>query len=94
MIRSRLGALACAVLTTVAVGACARPAPQAPPPADAGVALPGDFGGSGPGTLLKATTLPLVDRRLVAASSIAAEDDSPDPRGTLPVIAASIPRNV
>lgn len=72
MIRSRLGALACAVLTTVAVGACARPAPQAPPPADAGVALPGDFGGSGPGTLLKATTLPLVDRRLVAASSIAA----------------------
>ena len=46
---------------------------SAPPPsADVGIGVPGDFSGSGPGTLIEATKLPMVDRRLKAVSSIAA----------------------
>jgi pimeloyl-ACP methyl ester carboxylesterase len=62
------------VLTTaVVVTACNRKAPAAPaPPPDAGVSIPADFSGAGPGTLLKATTMPVVDRRLTAMTSVAA----------------------
>ena len=72
----RRGAAACALLAiaTLMLSACAdRPgAPPAPPPADTGVALPGDFGGAGPGTLTEATSMPLVDRRLKAVTSVLA----------------------
>lgn len=37
-----------------------------------GVALPGSFGGEDPGSLLTAETLPTIDRRLSAVSSVAA----------------------
>jgi hypothetical protein len=37
------------------------------------MSLPGDFGGSGPGTLVAATTLPTLDRRLEAVTSVAAK---------------------
>ncbi len=47
-------------------------APTPPPSADVGVGVPGDFSGSGPGTLVEATTLPMVDRRLKAVTSVAA----------------------
>jgi acetyl esterase/lipase len=41
-------------------------------PTPSGIALPGDFSGSGPGTLKSATKLPTVDRRLIRMSSVAA----------------------
>ena len=68
-------ALACSMVPIVLVGAaCGRhsAAPMTTQPADAGVSLPGDFGGTGPGTLVKATTMPTVDRRLKSATSVAA----------------------
>jgi pimeloyl-ACP methyl ester carboxylesterase/predicted small lipoprotein YifL len=71
----RRTAAACALLAVVLVLAgCGnrQAAPPAPPPSDTGVALPGDFGGAGPGTLIAATSMPLVDRRLKAASSVLA----------------------
>jgi pimeloyl-ACP methyl ester carboxylesterase len=46
-------------------------APATPPPANVGVGVPGDFSGSGPGTVVKATTMPMVDRRLKAVTSVA-----------------------
>ncbi|MCV7421986.1 lipase [Mycobacterium yunnanensis] len=40
--------------------------------AESGAALPGSFGGQDPGSLLSANTMPTVDRRLSAVSSVAA----------------------
>ena len=62
------------LVIALVVGACGKRTaePPPPPPADAGVSLPGDFSGSGPGTLVKATTLPMVDRRLRAVTSVLA----------------------
>lgn len=71
--RSRIAV--CAVLAAgLLSAACGVPdAPSSAPAAtDAGVSIPGDFTGSGPGTLLSATTLPLVDRRLKAVSALIA----------------------
>jgi alpha-beta hydrolase superfamily lysophospholipase len=48
---------------------------SAPPPAPAaasGVPLNGDFSGSGAGTLLSASTMPTLDRRLLEVTSLAA----------------------
>lgn len=48
---------------------------SAPPPAPAaasGVPLNADFSGSGPGTLLSASTMPTLDRRLLQATSLSA----------------------
>lgn len=73
--RRRIAAAICAALTVTAlVGACAKDTTPPPPPApaDAGVDLPGDFSGSGPGTLTSATTIPLIDMRLKSVSSVAA----------------------
>jgi Secretory lipase len=72
--RGRAAGVLCLVLTTaLVVAGCNRKAPAAPaPPPDAGVSIPADFGGAGPGTLLKATTMPMLDRRLTAMTSVAA----------------------
>lgn len=73
MSRLRAAVLALAA-TTLLVAGCAERGGGAPPPPppDAGVALPGDFGGAGPGTLVEATSLPLIDRRLKAVTSVLA----------------------
>lgn len=62
--------VACALLAiaTLAMAGCADRDTAAPPP-DAGVTLPGDFSGEGPGTLVDATSLPLIDLRLKAVTS-------------------------
>ena len=61
------------VLAAVAASACSRGSvPTSEPPAAAGLSVPGDFSGSGPGTLVNATTLPTLDLRLKAVTSIAA----------------------
>lgn len=68
-------ALTCgALLVSGCIVACSSDE-AAPPPGTAarqGISLPGDFGGTGPGTLMTATTLPTVDRRLTAVASVAA----------------------
>jgi len=73
---SRAVALVCAVVAVVAVSsACdtqSRTDSAAPEP-DAGMPLPADFSGSGPGTLVAANTMPTLDRRLRAVTSVAAK---------------------
>ncbi|MCW2515231.1 MAG: Secretory lipase [Mycobacterium sp.] len=57
----------------VVASACNRsPVPSSAPPSDAGLSLPGDFSGTGPGTLVKAATMPTIDLRLKSATSVAA----------------------
>lgn len=46
--------------------------PVAPPP-NAGLALPADLSGSGPGTVTAAVSMPTLDRRLISATSVAAK---------------------
>ncbi len=73
--RFRPMTLAFAVLLTgMSLTACGDDAPAGPPEPAAlsGVELQGDFSGSGPGTLKSASTLPTIDRRLRATSSVAA----------------------
>ncbi|WP_319456310.1 MULTISPECIES: lipase family protein [unclassified Mycobacterium] len=71
---TRAGALLCAILATVVVSsACGEPPTESASSPDAGMSLPGDFGGSGPGTLVAATTMPTLDRRLEAVTSVAAK---------------------
>ncbi|MCW2519556.1 MAG: lipase, partial [Mycobacterium sp.] len=68
-------AAAVCVLAAIALtaSACDRASEASTPPsADAGLSLPGDFSGSGPGTLVKATNLPTIDLRLKAVTSVAA----------------------
>ncbi len=70
----RTAALVCLALATVLfTSGCDRNADAAPKPAAlSGMELRGDFGGSGPGTLKSANTLPTIDRRIRAATSLAA----------------------
>lgn len=42
-------------------------------PAGAGLSLPADLSGSGPGTLIAATSMPTLDRRLTGVTSVAAK---------------------
>lgn len=71
---TRAVALLCAIIATVVVSsACDKPPTEPAPSPDAGMSLPGDFGGSGPGTLLAAATMPTLDRRLEAVTSVAAK---------------------
>ena len=68
-------ALACLVLVTGIVSACGKDqAPQQEPAAAQGMHLNADYSGAGqePGALSDATTLPTIDRRLRAATSLAA----------------------
>lgn len=65
-------ALVCLVVSmAVITPACGKDAPSRPQ-AESGAELKGDFGGTGPGTLLDARVLPTIDRRLRAATSTAA----------------------
>ena len=69
---SRRIALACLILPIALLApACGHDSPAPTPQAETGVALNGDFSGTGPGTLLDARTLPTIDRRLRAGTSIA-----------------------
>jgi pimeloyl-ACP methyl ester carboxylesterase len=73
----RTGALVC-VVAAIALFAMEHEhnaTASAPPPAPAaasGVPLKGDFSGSGAGTLLSASTMPTLDRRLWGVTSLAA----------------------
>lgn len=71
---TRTMALVCLILSAAVIAsACGRDAQAGrKPAAEAGLELNGDFSGSGPGTLHAANTLPTVDRRLSAITSIAA----------------------
>ena len=71
---TRSAALVCLIVSVaVTASACGHGSQAAPKPmAETGVALKGDFSGSGPGTLLAASTLPTLDRRLRAITSVAA----------------------
>jgi pimeloyl-ACP methyl ester carboxylesterase len=73
--RRLAAAVVCSALlaTALVVTGCGRNTPAAPgPPPDAGVKIPGDFSAAGPGTLVDATTMPMVDRRVKAVTSVAA----------------------
>jgi alpha-beta hydrolase superfamily lysophospholipase len=76
MNRAHIGsALAClAVAAGLAVSGCGDDAAEQPPSAVTGMRLDADYSGAGqvPGALTEATTLPTIDRRLRAASSMAA----------------------
>ena len=71
---TRTMALVCLILSTAVIAsACGRDAQAASQPAaETGMALHGDFSGSGPGTLHSASTLPAIDLRLSEVTSIAA----------------------
>lgn len=60
-----------AMLAMVSCSALQHPPVPARPEVGA-MALPGDFSGSGPGTLASAVTIPTIDRRITAVSSTAA----------------------
>lgn len=58
------------VMAVCVLVGCGQSQPAAPPPE--GMSLDGDFTGSGPGTLKSAETLPTIDRRVRAVTSVAA----------------------
>jgi len=71
---NRTAALLCLILSiAVVASACDTDTqPKHDSVANSGPQLDGDFSGSGPGTLSSASTLPTVDRRLRAVTSVAA----------------------
>jgi len=71
---TRTVALVCLILSTAVIAAaCGRDAQASrQPAAETGLALNGDFSGSGPGTLHSANSLLTIDRRLSEITSIAA----------------------
>jgi alpha-beta hydrolase superfamily lysophospholipase len=69
----RKAALTCLMIAiVVTASACGTGHPAPKPAAESGLELNADFSGSGPGTLSAANTLPTIDRRLRAVTSIAA----------------------
>ena len=64
-----IAVLAGGMLTACSGGSDAR---EPAPAGQSGMPLPADFSGSGPGTLVTATSLPTIDRRLSAVTSTAA----------------------
>jgi pimeloyl-ACP methyl ester carboxylesterase len=63
------------LLAAVTASGCGNGEQADPPPepaAEAGMPLQGEFGGTGPGSLLSANTLPTIDRRLKQMTSVAA----------------------
>jgi hypothetical protein len=71
---SRTVALLVAVVAIAVSSACdGQSAGPAAPPPDTGMSLAADFSGSGPGTLVSANTMPTLDRRLSAVTSVAAK---------------------
>lgn len=71
---TRATTLLCLIVSVAVIASgCGHDSQATPKPeAETGVALNGDFSGSGPGTLLAAYTLPTIDRRLRAITSLAA----------------------
>jgi pimeloyl-ACP methyl ester carboxylesterase len=63
---------ACVAAVSLLATGCGDDAPQRSSTPPSGLELPGQFGGTEAGSLLSATTMPTVDRRLSAASSVAA----------------------
>lgn len=63
---------ACVAAVSLLATGCGDDAPDRSSTPPTGVELPGQFGGTEAGSLLSATTMPTVDRRLSAASSVAA----------------------
>lgn len=74
---SRRLALICLTTSIALIGtACGNGDASAPvPQAETGVALHGDFSGTGPGTLLEARSLPTIDRRLRQLTSLASRTE-------------------
>ncbi|MCV7251013.1 lipase [Mycobacterium hackensackense] len=65
-------AVAVLISATLLLAGCGHPAPAAKPTPTFGPALPGDFGGSGPGTLVSANTLSNLDPVLREKTALAA----------------------
>ena len=62
------------VAVAIASSACDTPSTEtAAPPPDAGISLPADLSGSGPGTVIAANSMPTLDRRLSGVTSVAAK---------------------
>ena len=53
---SRAVAVLCAIIAATVVSACDRPSTEPAQSPDAGLSLPADYSGSGPGTLIAATS--------------------------------------
>ncbi|GAB7071629.1 lipase [Mycobacterium hodleri] len=70
----RRAAIAAMIAVAITSTACDRPSTQsAAPPPDAGISLPADLSGSGPGTVVAANSMPTLDRRLTGTTSVAAK---------------------
>jgi pimeloyl-ACP methyl ester carboxylesterase len=72
---SRTAAVLCAIAAIAAVSsACDRQSATSTAwSPDTGLSIPADFSGTGPGTLVSAKTMPTLDRRLSAVTSVAAK---------------------
>lgn len=70
--RGRVLLAGAVVVALLATGCSHQSSVASKESAEAGAALPGTFGGQVPGSLLTANTLPTIDRRLSAVSSVAA----------------------
>lgn len=72
--RTAAGTVLMSSMLTVALtlAGCSASQPAPPTGTETEIQLPGDYAGSGPGTLESATSLPTVDRRLLRVTSIAA----------------------
>ena len=68
---SRPIALVCLIVSIAVIAPACGNNPPTRPAAETGPALHGDFSGTGPGTLLAASALPTIDRRLRVITSIA-----------------------
>lgn len=69
--RAVISAIVVVAVTTSACGG--RTAEPVAPPPDAGISLPADLSGSGPGTVVDAHSMPTLDRRLSGVTSVAAK---------------------
>jgi dienelactone hydrolase len=65
-------ALVCLIVSMAVIAPACKSGSPSRPQAESGAELNGNFGGTGPGTLLDARVLPTIDRRLRAATSTAA----------------------
>jgi pimeloyl-ACP methyl ester carboxylesterase len=70
----RRAVISAIIAVAIASSACDRPSTDsAAPPPDAGISLPADLSGSGPGTVIAASSMPTLDRRLSGVTSVAAK---------------------
>jgi pimeloyl-ACP methyl ester carboxylesterase len=73
MSRRRILIAAIAAVAVVSSACGGRGGEPAAPPPDAGISLPADLSGSGPGTVTAANSMPTLDRRLSGVTSVAAK---------------------